>query len=152
MKSFRNRARALLEKQMLRWGMDSVHPEGSLLLRHGFRRHRPAGVTGSHVYTLGWRDRWIELHSQWAGICGGGRLGAVFVRPHRRLRPVSAGFGGGPLSTSPQPASPIDRDADGARLRGAVLELLEWIEEYESWAARLRLPSLPSRNRFQNSP
>lgn len=43
----------LLNQQCWCWGQDIRHPEGNLLLRYGFERHRPPDPTrGSSVYRL----------------------------------------------------------------------------------------------------
>jgi hypothetical protein len=135
----RREARKRLEDQMSRWGLDVTDPSGNLLVRHGFIARKHPNLGGSSVYSRTWHDRRIELHSQWAGIGGGGRPGMIFVRPLgciRLLPPEVSEVPFGLLPSKVLSRAAGDPESPSAEL--ALSEFLAWLEDYESWAAGLR--------------
>ena len=151
-RSRRREARMRLVDQMSRWGRDVTDPSGNLLVRHGFIARKHPDLGGSSVYSRAWRDRRIELHSQWVGIGGGGRPGMIFVRPLGCIRILPAELPEVPFGLLPSVVSSgADRNAEGPSVDQALSEFLAWLDTYESWATVLRSSPASSRTDSNNS-
>lgn len=126
---------------MSRWGLDVTEPSGNLLIRHGFTSRKHENLGGSSVYSRTWRDRRIELHSQWVGIGGGGRPGMVFLRPLGCIRILPAEVSEAPFGLhSSELPSRAAGDPKTPNAEPALSEFLAWLDAYESWATGLRSP------------
>jgi len=127
-----------LAQQMFYWGRDVVHPEGNLLVAHGFERRKSEGLEGTSCYRKAVDGGSIELH----GACAGwypdreGGPAFLYIRSRRRCYLYD---GGEP------PAPGFYRDA---LLRSAPVRdrldlsqrFLDWWLAYEDWIARITEP------------
>ena len=114
-------------QQMYYWGRDVLHPDGNLLIAHGFSKRPSEGLQGTSCYSRPWQGGQLELHGSHAGWFGK-HGGFLFIRPLGRcvrwlddLPPVPGNW---------QPERFETRA--GAALREVSIPFLDWWLEYES--------------------
>jgi len=126
-----------LSQQMIFWGQDVRHPEGSLLVRSGLTRiaREQTGQEGSSRYRCAWQGGLIEIHGFCAGWYPAEGEGVLFIRNRQRVQgvrgglPTVPGVYGGEVTLTP--------DA----LLQAVRPLVEWWISYEDWVGTVTPPS-----------
>jgi hypothetical protein len=127
-----------LAQQMFYWGRDVIHPDGNLLVAHGFERRSSPGLQGTSCYRMPLAEGYIELH----GACAGwypDRLGSpafLYIRNRHRcylydgLAPPAPGsYTAGLLRSSPA----------CQRLK-LSRRFLAWWLDYEDWISTTSSP------------
>lgn len=127
----------LLHHQCWCWGRDIWHPQGNLLIRHGFERFGvPEGKEGSNFYRLRIDERREIALWGFGVLYSSAEKGAIFIKRYEFYPklfqtakidlPV---FKGDQLPPRRAPRS--DEEINVAAFLNA--ELIEWILKYESW-------------------
>jgi CxxC-x17-CxxC domain-containing protein len=119
----------LLNQQCWLWGQDVRHPDGDLLQRYGFSKHRrPATMVGSHGYRL---DRPDGV----AVVLWG--FGMFYGPPERGIFLARHGFT--PLVVAPLPHPPptlpgeLQCEPCTATDQPLLTALVGWVVAYERW-------------------
>ena len=114
-------------QQMYCWGRDVLHPDGNLLITHGFSKRPSEGLQGTSCYSRLWQGGQLELHGSHAGWIGK-HGGFLFIRPLGRCvrwlddaHPVPGDWHAGQFETH----------VDG-EMHGLAMPFLDWWLEYES--------------------
>ncbi len=128
-----------LAQQMFYWGRDVIHPQGNLLVAHGFDRRPSQGLKGTSCYRKTLDAGFVELH----GACVGWYPGApdetafLYIRNRRRCY----------LYSGPEPPTPGHYREERLRTEPSAQRLalshhfLDWWLAYEEWIATTAGPS-----------
>ncbi len=128
----------LLSQQIWCWGQDIEHPSGNLLVQHGFQRYeKPQGSRLPSLYRLDISPTARIILRGFGVFYGDDRWGGLFLRRYRSsLQLTPAAELARPAWKSedlPQLVEPeLSELAWSQRL---LLELIEWIRQYEVWIA-----------------
>jgi hypothetical protein len=133
----RKLAADLLNQQLWCWGQDIQHPDGNILLKHGFMRVRsPEDHQGSSAYTLRLADEHTMMMWGFGLFCGQKDQGGVFIkrfgfapkytRSAELMMPI---WSTAQLPEMRTPSSPFERAAS----RDLLVCALNWISRYERW-------------------
>lgn len=126
---FLNDAARGLAQQMVFWGHDVRHPDGSLLVRFGLTRSPSTGLTGTSCYQMPWEGGVIELHgavASWTAPVGA--MGCVFCRDLGRVDLWTG-------ELPPVPGRQRGHSGSAEERWQALGPLLRWLDAYESWVA-----------------
>lgn len=129
------RGAEMMDRECSLWGADVKHPDGNLLVRHGFQRHPSAGGVGSSCYVLLRGDATIILRG-YGSFLRTRALGEVFV-PRFQFTPRYTVCPGDPLEASLPAYAERHQCPTSAEERSRAdplfLRTLQWIATYEDW-------------------
>jgi hypothetical protein len=133
----RKLAADLLNQQLWCWGRDIQHPDGNILLKHGFMRVRPPeDHQGSSAYTLRLADEHTMIMWGFGLFCGQKEKGGVFImRFGFNPRHTEAAELMLPIWTTaqlPELRTPTS-SFECAAARDLLVRALNWISRYEGW-------------------
>ena len=131
-------AASLLNQQIWCWGQDILSSKGNLLVRHGFQRtEKPAGSNFASLYRLELPPESRVILRGFGVFFGDNRWGGVFLRRFDfkpQLTP-SSDFSRPPWSVEDLPPLVSPREDRVRDCQHLLLELTDWIHQYESWIA-----------------
>lgn len=131
-------AASLLNQQIWCWGQDILSSKGNLLVRHGFQRtEKPAGSNFASLYRLELPPESRVILRGFGVFFGDNRWGGVFLRRFDfkpQLTP-SSDFSRPPWSVEDLPPLVSPREDRVRDCQHLLLELINWIHQYESWIA-----------------
>jgi len=138
-RSFRWFAEQLLSQQIWCWGQDIIRPEGNWLLEQGFQRERPPADRPkcTSVYTLRMpADRCVVLRG-FGVFWGDKRYGGVFLRrfEFKPLYSEASQLDCPPWSEEDMPELSASQQLDDRSRETLLLDLINWIGEYEAVVA-----------------
>ncbi|MBM97802.1 MAG: hypothetical protein CMJ77_01655 [Planctomycetaceae bacterium] len=131
-------AASLLNQQIWCWGQDILSSKGDLLVQHGFlRTEKPAGSNFASLYRLELSPESRVILRGFGVFFGDNRWGGVFLRRFvfkPQLTP-SSDCSRPPWSVEDLPPLVSPREDRVRDCQHLLLELIDWIHQYESWIA-----------------